>query len=146
MSDDTADERRTEPDADETVWLGDRAHCRYGDKGDTGLFVLVPYDPADFPALVASVTPDQVGRHMGGVPADRVRCVPCPKLGAMIVVVRNSLGGGVTASLALDAHGKTLSGHLLSMRLPWSVPRANPGAATNVSRPGVAPSTTRGHR
>jgi hypothetical protein len=106
----------------ELVRLGDKAHCRFGDKGDTGLFVLIPYDSLDFDALVANVTPERVGRHLGGLPADAVSCRPCRSLGAMVVVVRSSLRGGVTSSLAIDAHGKTLSGYLLGMALPWRVP------------------------
>jgi hypothetical protein len=102
-----------------TVRLFDKAHCRFGDKGDTGLFVLVPHRAEDFAPLVASVTADLVQRHLGGLPAGSVRCMPCPGLGAMVLAVRNSLGGGVTASLALDAHGKTLSGHLLGLEVPW---------------------------
>jgi hypothetical protein len=101
----------------EWVQLGDKAHCRFGDKGDTGLFVVVPYEAQDFEALAASLTPERVGQHLGGLPAERVTCRPCPGVGAIVIAVRSSLGGGVTASLALDAHGKTLSGYLLGMRV-----------------------------
>ena len=91
-----------------TVTLGEKAHCRYGDKGDTGLFVVIPYDGQDFDALVAGVT------------AAQVSCRPYPELGALVIVVRGSLRGGVTSSLALDAHGKTQSGYLLGMQVPWN--------------------------
>lgn len=104
----------------ETVLLASKAHCRFGDKGDTGLFVVVPYDARDFDALAASVTPERVARHFGQIPSDRVHCTPCAQLGAVVVAVRNSLKGGVTASLALDAHGKTLSGYFLGMAVPWN--------------------------
>lgn len=106
----------------ETARLGDVAHCRYGDKGDTGLFILIPYDPQDFEALVAAVTPERVAHYFGQIAADFVSCRPCPGLGALVVVVRSSLRGGVTASLALDAHGKTRSGYLLGMPIPWNAP------------------------
>lgn len=102
-----------------TVLLGEKAHCRFGDKGDTGLFVVVPYDPRDFDALAAGLTPERVGAWLGAVPAEQVVCRPCPGLGALVVAVRASLRGGVTASLAQDAHGKTRSGILLGMPLPW---------------------------
>jgi hypothetical protein len=101
------------------VQLAEKAHCRFGDKGDMGLFIVVPYDEADFPAIESAVTPERVGAHLGHVPAHHIRCVACPQLGAMVIAVRQSLGGGVTASLALDAHGKTLSGYLLGMMIPW---------------------------
>ena len=103
----------------QTVQLAEVAHCRYGDKGDTGLFILIPYDPEDFDALVAGISPERVGQHFGQLSADQVTCLPCPTLGALVVIIRGSLRGGVTASLALDAHGKTRSGYLLGMRLPW---------------------------
>jgi hypothetical protein len=103
-----------------TVKLSEKAHCRYGDKGDTGLFIVIPYDPQDFAVLVASVTAERVGQHLGHLPADQVSCRPCPELGALVVVVRGSLRGGVTTSLALDAHGKTRSGYLLGMQVPWN--------------------------
>ena len=102
-----------------TVQLGEKAHCRYGDKGDTGLFVVIPYDQRDFEALVEGVTAERVGAHLGVPAGGQVICRPCPELGALVVAVRGSLGGGVTASLALDAHGKTRSGLLLGMTVPW---------------------------
>jgi hypothetical protein len=101
------------------IALGQKAHCRFGDKGDTGLFVVVAYDAHDFPAIASAVTPERVGAHLGHVPLEHIRCLACPQLGAMVIAVRQSLGGGVTASLALDGHGKTLSGYLLGMTVPW---------------------------
>jgi hypothetical protein len=102
------------------VLLGEKAYCRFGDKGDTGMFVLIPYDAADFETLVASVTPERVAEHLGNLSPSLIVCVPCPNLRAMVVVVRGSLRGGVTQSLALDAHGKTRSGYLLGMHVPWN--------------------------
>ena len=98
------------------VTLGEVAHCRFGDKGDTGLFVVAPYDPRDFGRVAAALTPARVAACLGG---GEVVCRPCAGLGAIVVAVRASLGGGVTASLALDAHGKTRSGILLGMPIPW---------------------------
>jgi len=103
-----------------TVQLGEKAHCRFGDKGNTGLFIVIPYDQRDFDALVASVTAERVSQYLGQLAEDQVSCRPCPELGALIVVVRDSLRGGVTASLALDAHGKTGSGYLLGMSVSWN--------------------------
>ena len=41
-----------------------------------------------------------------------------PGIYALNFVLEHALGGGVTRSLALDAHGKTLSYALLEMELP----------------------------
>lgn len=40
-----------------------------------------------------------------------------PNLGALNFVMQQALGGGVTCSLALDAHGKCLGAALLSMQI-----------------------------
>jgi hypothetical protein len=40
-----------------------------------------------------------------------------PHLGAVHFVMNDALGGGVTRSLALDAHGKTLSAAILDISL-----------------------------
>ena len=103
---------------DEHVILGEKAHCRFGDKGDTGLFVLVPYAADDYASLIASVTPSALSRHFD-LPAERITVTPCDGLGTLVIVMRNSLGGGVTRSLALDTHGKTRSGYLLGMVVVW---------------------------
>jgi hypothetical protein len=101
------------------VVLGEKVHCRFGDKGDTGLFVLIPYDAGDFDRLAAAITAERVSRHLGQLAVELIGCHAAPELGALVLAVRSSLRGGVTASLALDAHGKTLSGYLLGMRVPW---------------------------
>ena len=41
-----------------------------------------------------------------------------PMIAALNFVLTNALGGGVTRSLALDAHGKGLSSALLDLELP----------------------------
>ena len=102
----------------ERVLLGEKAHCRFGDKGDTGLFVLVPYVAEDYASLVTAVTPVTLSRHFD-LPAEQITVTPCDDLGTLVIVMRNSLGGGVTRSLALDTHGKTRSGYLLGMTVRW---------------------------
>lgn len=99
--------------------LGEKAHCRFGDKGDTGLFVVVPYAPDDFELLCMVVTPAALSRHFGGLPENEITIHVCAQLGALVIVMQNSLGGGVTRSLALDIHGKTRSTFLLGMQVEW---------------------------
>ncbi|MCB0082428.1 MAG: hypothetical protein KDE47_15920 [Caldilineaceae bacterium] len=101
--------------------LREKALCRFGDKGDTGLFVVVPYAAGDFDGLVSVLTPTTLSRHFGGLPVEQITVTPCPGLGAVVVAMRNSLGGGVTRSLALDIHGKTRSSFLLGMSVAWPV-------------------------
>jgi hypothetical protein len=97
--------------------LYELAHCRAGDKGDTSILSLIAYRPEDYPLLVERVTAEAVARHLRGIVAGEVRRYEMPKLGALQFVCERALNGGVTTSLALDAHGKSLSYALLEMTL-----------------------------
>jgi hypothetical protein len=44
-----------------------------------------------------------------------------PKLGGLNFVMHHALAGGVTRSLALDAHGKCMSSILLDLELPEAI-------------------------
>lgn len=98
--------------------LRDLAHSRTGDKGDTSNISLIAYDTADYPLLVRYVTAERVRAYFGGIVRGEVTRYELPRLGALNFVLEGALGGGVTRSLALDAHGKALSSALLSMRIP----------------------------
>jgi hypothetical protein len=101
------------------VPLRDVAHARAGDKGNDCLLVLSPYDHEDFAQLLMAVTAERVGAHFGAPEPGRVTITPAPALAALVVVVRDRLFGGVTRSTGADPHGKTLSSHLLDLRVPW---------------------------
>jgi hypothetical protein len=97
--------------------LYDLAHCRAGDKGNTSILSLIAYRADDYPALAEQVTVDAVARHLQGIVQGEIRRFELPKLKALQFVCERSLAGGVTTSLALDAHGKSLSYALLEMRI-----------------------------
>lgn len=103
----------------ELIPLAAKAHCRFGDKGDTGLLVVAPYERTDFDTLVSLLSVAAISRHFGDLPTEQITIHPAPALGALVIVMRNSLGGGVTRSLALDIHGKTRSSYLLGMMVQW---------------------------
>ena len=98
--------------------LRELAHSRTGDKGDTSNVSLIAYQSADYPLLVRYVTAERVREHFGGIVRGEVTRYELPRLGALNFVMEGALGGGVTRSLALDAHGKSLSSALLSMEIP----------------------------
>ena len=91
------------------------AHCRAGDKGNTTILSLIAYRPDDFPLLRDRVTVEAVKRHLEGIVKGELTRYELPHLCALQFVGRDALAGGVTTSLALDAHGKTLSSALLEM-------------------------------
>ena len=97
--------------------LADLAHCRAGDKGDTSTLSLVAYRAEDYAFLAERVTADAVARHLEGIVHGRVRRYELPQLRALQFVCERALSGGVTTSLALDAHGKSLSFALLEMAI-----------------------------
>ena len=57
----------------------------------------------------------QAHQHLAGGPVTRYEL---PKLSALNFVTENALGGGVTISLAMDGHGKTLSYVMQDIDLP----------------------------
>ena len=97
--------------------LYDLAHCRAGDKGDTAILSLIAYRAEDYALLAERVTADAVARHLRDIVRGEVRRYELPGLGALQFVCEHALGGGVTTSLAQDAHGKTLSYALLEMEI-----------------------------
>ena len=97
--------------------LYDLAHARAGDKGNTTILSLIAYRPDDFSLLRACVTADAVKRHFAGVIKGEVKRYELPHLGALQFVGQDALGGGVTTSLCVDAHGKSLSSALLEMEI-----------------------------
>ena len=97
--------------------LYDLAHARAGDKGNTTILSLIAYRAEDFALLRARVTPEAVKRHFAGVIKGDVVRYELPGLGALQFVGQGALGGGVTTSLAIDVHGKSLSAALLEMEI-----------------------------
>ena len=97
--------------------LHEIAHSRAGDKGDTSILSVIAYRPGDFPLLREEVTAAAVKRHLAGIALGEVRRFELPHLHALQFVCEHALAGGVTTSLALDAHGKSLSSALLEMEV-----------------------------
>ena len=100
------------------VQLRQVAHARAGDKGDTSILSVFPLDDADYDWLSRELTAERVAAHFGPEFAGEVRRFEVPLVQGLQFVCRQALAGGVTTSLALDTHGKTLSSRLLALELP----------------------------
>ena len=98
--------------------LRELAHARAGDKGDTSQISVIAYDAGDFAFLAEHVTADRVRSHSAYIPTGRVIRYELPALGALNFVLEQALSGGVTRSLALDSHGKSLSSVMLELDIP----------------------------
>ena len=97
--------------------LRDLAHARSGDKGDVSNISVIAYDLEAYDRVRRVLTPERVKAHLRGIVRGDVRRYDLPDLMALNFVLNGALGGGVTRSLALDAHGKCLSGLLLELDL-----------------------------
>ncbi len=98
--------------------LRELAHSRTGDKGDVLNVSVIARRACDYARLEKHVTVERVRAHFAGLVEGEVVRYALPKLGALNFVLRRALGGGVTRSLRLDAHGKSLSSALLSLEIP----------------------------
>jgi hypothetical protein len=93
------------------------AHSRTGDKGNISTISVIVYNRADYDRIKQAITESRVLLHFAVVGATTVERYEMPQLGALNFVLHDTLGGGVTRSLALDTHGKTLSSLMLEMEI-----------------------------
>lgn len=93
-------------------------HSRAGDKGNTSNVSVIAYNCAAWTLLRRELTIERVMQAYAHIARGPVTRYELPKLRALNFVIENALGGGVTISLALDAHGKTLSYVMQDIDLP----------------------------
>ncbi|ALS60360.1 AtuA-related protein [Pandoraea norimbergensis] len=98
--------------------LRELAHSRTGDKGNTLNVSVICYDAQHYEHLRATLTPAYVKAFLSDVVLGDVVRYELPRIAAFNFVLGNALGGGVTRSLALDAHGKSLSSALMAIEIP----------------------------
>jgi len=109
------------------------AHARAGDKGDRLNISLIAYAPELYPLLRDTVTEAVVRQLFAHRRPTSVKRYLLPKLAAMNFVLDGVLDGGVTQALNVDSHGKTLSFHLLGLKI------AVPGEMAHFAKPGSPP-------
>ena len=97
--------------------LHELAHCRTGDKGNLSTISVIAYKPEDFETIRLKVTQETVLQQFMAVGATKVERYELPHLSALNFVLHNTLGGGVTRSLALDTHGKSLCALMLELEV-----------------------------
>ena len=93
------------------------AHGRAGDKGRRVNLSVIAFDPADYPRLAREVTAERVRAHLADLIAGPVIRYELPQIAALNFVLERPAGGGVTETLALDPHGKSLSAVLLDLEI-----------------------------
>ncbi len=97
--------------------LYELAHSRAGDKGDVLMLSLIPYEEELYGRLREQVTAERVKEHLQHIVSGEVERYEMPNISALQFVCHGALLGGVTTSLGMDTHGKTLSYALLEMEI-----------------------------
>ena len=100
-----------------TQKLYELAHSRAGDKGNTLTLSLIPYFEHDYELLCTQVTAEKVKAHLKEIVQGEIVRYELNNISSLLFVCRNALLTGVTTSLAIDTHGKTLSYALLEMEI-----------------------------
>src|ERR1700722_5328462 len=95
--------------------LREIAHARAGDKGDVSNISVIAYELGDYAYLVKNLRAERVKGYFGKTVRSNVVRYLLPGLGALNFVMEEALGGGVTRTLSLDVHGKSLSSSLLDI-------------------------------
>jgi hypothetical protein len=93
------------------------AHTRSGDKGDTCNIGVIAWKPEDYATIVREETPERVKAYFGELAKGEVERFELPNLGAINLLLHESLGRGGTVSLRVDAQGKTYGAALLGMEV-----------------------------
>ena len=97
--------------------LLDIAHSRTGDKGNISNISLIAYDEKNYSLIKEKVTAEKVKEYFSDIVKGEVVRYELDSLWALNFVMYDALGGGVTRSLAIDKHGKSLSSALLEMEI-----------------------------
>lgn len=100
-----------------TVRVRDIAHARAGDKGDVSNVGVFADDEESYRLLREQLTEERVASELEDIADGPVTRYEVPTIRAFNYVVEGALAGGVTTSLRMDAHGKSLSYVLLDVEL-----------------------------
>lgn len=97
--------------------LKEIVHVRTGDKGNMSNIAVIPYDEKDYLMLKQVLTAKKVEEYFSEICLGGVTRYELDNICAFNFVLEESLGGGVTRSLAIDKHGKSLGMALLEMEI-----------------------------
>lgn len=99
------------------VPLGRIAIARSGDKGDTANIGVIALAESAYTVLESQLTVHRVKQYFSDICHGGVERFELPNLGALNFLLHESLGGGGTVSLMLDAQGKTFAATILGLEI-----------------------------
>lgn len=97
--------------------LSEMAHCRTGDKGDYSLISVIAYSEEEYHTIYEKLTEDVVHKQFEEIVEGNITRYAIPNINSFIFEMENALGGGVTRTLAMDVHGKSLGYMMLDIDL-----------------------------
>ena len=97
--------------------LYDIAHARSGDKGSNTNVGLILRSQAAYDWAKEEISAERVKGHFSSVVKGEVIRYEMPNLWAFNFILYDSLSGGGSETLQLDAQGKTYGQHLLRMEM-----------------------------
>ncbi|MBW1698526.1 MAG: hypothetical protein JRH18_10205 [Deltaproteobacteria bacterium] len=93
------------------------AHARAGDKGESNNICLFPYDKCHYELIKRKVTAEVVKEHFRQIVSREVIRYEIPSLHGFNFLLQGVRKDGVSATLDLDSHGKSLAFGLLELEI-----------------------------
>lgn len=97
--------------------LKEIAHSRTGDKGNISIISVIAYKEEDYIMIKEKVTVQKLTEYFKEIVHGKITRYEIDSIAALNFVMEDALGGGVTRSLAIDMHGKSLGSALLEMEI-----------------------------
>ena len=97
--------------------LKEIAHSRTGDKGNISVISVIAYQQEDYKLIKEKVTVEKLKDYFKDIVHGKITRYEIESIGDLNFVMEDALGGGVTRSLAIDMHGKTLGSASLEMKI-----------------------------
>jgi hypothetical protein len=100
------------------VKVRELAYCRSGDKGDVSNVCVFPLDEGDWERLRDGLTTDRVVAQVEHLITGEVARYEVASVQGLNFVITGALAGGVSKSLRIDPHGKSMQSLILDIDLP----------------------------
>ena len=97
--------------------LKEIAHSRTGDKSNISIISVIAYKDSDYELIKEKVTVERLKDYFKEIVNGKITRYEIDSISALNFVMEDALGGGVTRSLAIDMHGKSLGSALLEMEI-----------------------------
>ncbi len=97
--------------------LREIACSRSGDKGNIVNICVMPYEPENWEILRDRLTAERVAEQFSGLAEGDIERFELPGIRVLNFVIRDTLDGGVAASLRLDGHGKSYQSLILETEI-----------------------------